>query len=215
MTERCRGHGQDHLRFEQLLAWVARRNPVGDEDEDQDEDEDESDSSRAATTEWGGSSAQLRRHKSSEGSELAGAELLAAGLEDHLAGEYGDVHLQDLASVMKKDVLDAAASVSGETSQTLDSRERTFKSRVAMGGLKGLTAKTAEMHKIIRDAFRFTTHTNDSFPSFPDHQIVMFAQQMIKVRPAWHHQPLFVPVQMFSYPLRRLLFTELTGFYVL
>jgi hypothetical protein len=113
-----------------------------------------------------------------------------------MSGAHGEVHFQDLATVMSKSVREAAAAAgSGEDGL------RRLKQASKLGGLQGLATKVRravaappraraaergpppqaiEKYAMVKDALRFTTRTNDAFPSFGEDQLVGLVRAMVK-----------------------------------
>eukprot|EP01052_Picozoa_sp_SAG31_P016413 SAG31_NODE_1087_length_9993_cov_13.126440_3_plen_755_part_00 len=145
----CNSYGQDYLSFEQFLAWIARRaaleyDVLPEIDNDVEEDV-----------------------------RLDGGAHLGHLLQSQLAGEYGDVHLQDLTAVMNTKNLDHAkfAAAQGAGADALTKRA---------GNLRGLIKKDMEKRQMVQDALRFTTIQNDSFPNFEEQQLMKFVELMRK-----------------------------------
>jgi hypothetical protein len=164
----CAKYEQDDLDFDQFLSWMARRNGIENNLEEFAEEE---------TVEL-----------------IEGAEILQHQLESSLSGEYGDVHFQDLTTVLGKRNLDIAKQgLSGKGPTPLQK-------------LQGLTNKAKEKYRMVKDAFRFTTRQNSSFPLFTEDQLVKFVQVMVKqeyfvgqeiisqVRVATHRSP-YLPLR--------------------
>ena len=105
---------------------------------------------------------------------MASNELLGELLGE-LSGEHGDVHMQDLATIMSKDVRQAAADAAAHGG---GAGTKELKNKTKLSGLQGAATKSIEKYKMVRDALRFTARQNDSLPDFGEDQLLLFVQSM-------------------------------------
>eukprot|EP01050_Picozoa_sp_SAG11_P003981 SAG11_NODE_241_length_11781_cov_8.401900_7_plen_378_part_00 len=139
--ERIASHsGNDgFVTLNQFLSFMAHRHGIED-----DIDEDNSDDDDALI-------------------EIKNAEQIGAFLNEK-TGTYGDVHFQELTSVLGSD------------------RRGKHRSQHTGALLRfhNLSETAAERMRMVKDALRFTTVTNDSFPRFEEDSLLKFVRQMIK-----------------------------------
>ena len=135
----CSKYGQTYLTFDQFLSWNARRDGIEDDAEEAEEED----------------VVEL----------IAGSEHLRHVLENEHSGQYGDVHLQDLSTLMSRSSRHTAA-----TAHSKGHDLKTFKNSHKHSGLQGITKKAMEKYKMVKDALRYTTQTNNSFPKFEEDQ---------------------------------------------
>eukprot|EP01051_Picozoa_sp_SAG22_P006784 SAG22_NODE_456_length_10273_cov_3.463436_2_plen_165_part_00 len=117
-----------------------------------------------------------------EEATIAGGEHLGLLLEEHAAGQFGDLHLQDLSAVMSsKNRKAAAALAAGDGAGGGGPATAAGLQKAAgMGGLQGVVRRAMEKLKIVKDAVRFSTKQHDSFPQFAEDQLIQFVQRMVK-----------------------------------
>ena len=134
------GHSaEEGVPFNTFLGWLARRHYVDDE---------------PASTE-----------PEEQVELLEDADELNAKLAGY-TGDFGDVHMQDLASV-----LGGRNSMKKVQSKALSS---------GMTKLKNAARRTVECSSLIREALRFATENNNCFPTFEDNQLRQLASLMRK-----------------------------------
>lgn len=120
----CALHGEETLSFNQFLGWMARRNGIED---DLDEGEEE---------------------QSEQVLSIENGKVLGALLEAHGSGDFGDVHLQDLSSVMSSKNRNVAALAAREGGCAVTAVKKASR----MGGLQGIVRKAMEKLKMVKDA---------------------------------------------------------------
>jgi hypothetical protein len=92
---------------------------------------------------------------------MEGHAELARALEQH-GGEYGDVHLEDLAQVLMK-----GADWDAKHGQVhLDPRQRLLRQRFTKA-----VHRTVERARMVYNAIWFTQKMNDAFPDFQDPEL--------------------------------------------
>lgn len=134
------GHvAEEGVPLSNFLGWLARRHYVDDEPAENESEE--------------------------EIEMMEDADELSSRLAEH-TGEFGDVHLQDLASVLggHKAAKTAATKVSSSVSKKVRSVAR----------------RVVECVQLITAALRFATETNNCFPDFDDDQLRRLALMMRK-----------------------------------
>ena len=127
---------KDAIPFDLFLGWLARRNYEDDEPVVYEDD-----------------SVELFEDR----------EVINRVLSRNV-GEYGDIHLQDLASVMGK-------RQSGKLNEHKSKRLVRFQT---------IVTRALEASNLIKEALRFATSQNNSFPNFNDDQLRLIAGYMHK-----------------------------------
>ena len=134
--------GGGHVLFDVFLSWMAKRYGIEAGVDDVSSDE--------------------------ENVELVeGADILSSLLQKE-SGQYGDVHLQELTSLMGKH---GAAAVNRHKSSGSGNSKLQF---------QALINKSNEKLQMVKNALRFSIKTNSCFPDFQEHHLIKFVQLMVK-----------------------------------
>ena len=131
------------VKFDDFMAWMANKYGMEDDVNDElgsDEDDSIDEEDRAV-------------------------------LQDMLAqssGQYGDIHLVDLTSVVNR----RRTAASSDTARPRRVRRTSV--------FAGMVRKANEKLQMVKNALRFTTQTNNCFPAFDEDQLIKFVQLMYK-----------------------------------
>eukprot|EP01051_Picozoa_sp_SAG22_P018118 SAG22_NODE_2960_length_2071_cov_1.058824_2_plen_415_part_01 len=94
------------------------------------------------------------------------------------SGQFGDVHLQDLNSVLNRRRKSVSIATPAAGSKVGGSKPPAFKRRMSV--FSSMVRNANEKLQMVKNALRFTTATNSIFPSFSEDQLVSFVQMMYK-----------------------------------